>query len=90
MLQKLPSFGYSHDAQIVTYKGPDQDYVGKEIYVGSNEDRVDIIDVTNKRSQNLLALLDYDHQYTHQSWLTDDHKYALLGDELMNLIQITN
>ena len=78
-------FGYSHDAQIVNYKGPDQDHFGKEIYIGSNEDRVVFIDVTNKSEPNLISTFFYDHQYTHQSWLTDDHKYALLGDELDEL-----
>jgi len=82
VVTELPSFGYSHDAHIVTYKGPDQDYVGKEIYVGSNEDRVDIVDVTNKMEPKLISSFNYDHQYTHQSWLTEDHKYALLGDEV--------
>ena len=75
-------FGYSHDAQIVNYKGPDQDHFGKEIYFGSNEDRVDIVDVTNKLEPKLISTFNYDHQYTHQSWLTEDHKYALLGDEV--------
>ena len=75
-------FGYSHDAQIVNYKGPDQDYFGKEIYIGSNENKVDIVDVTDKSEPKLISTFLYDHQYTHQAWLTDDHKYALLGDEL--------
>ncbi|MDA7717141.1 choice-of-anchor B family protein [Flavobacteriaceae bacterium] len=78
-------FGYSHDAQIVIYNGPDQDYLGKEIYIGSNEDRVVFIDVSNKNDPQLISTFLYDHQYTHQSWLTDDHKYALLGDELDEL-----
>jgi choice-of-anchor B domain-containing protein len=86
VVTELPSFGYSHDAQIVTYRGPDQDYDGKEIYIGSNEDRVVFIDVTNKSEPKLISVFDdYDHQYTHQAWLTDDHKYALLGDELDEL-----
>ena len=86
VVTELPNFGYSHDAQIVTYNGPDQDYVGKEIYIGSNEDSVVFIDVTNKSEPKLISVFDdYDHQYTHQSWLTDDHKYALLGDELDEL-----
>ena len=29
--------GYSHDAMIVNYNGPDIDYKGREIYFGSNE-----------------------------------------------------
>ncbi|MFK7814072.1 MAG: choice-of-anchor B family protein, partial [Maribacter sp.] len=40
--------GYSHDAQVVTYNGPDEDYVGREIYIGANEDMVIIADVTDK------------------------------------------
>lgn len=78
-------FGYSHDAQIVNYKGPDQDHFGKEIYIGSNENKVDIVDVTDKSEPKLISTFLYDHQYTHQAWLTDDHKYALLGDELDEL-----
>ena len=30
---QLSDYGYSHDAQIVNYKGPDSDHYGKEIYV---------------------------------------------------------
>ena len=82
---EAPNFGYSHDAQIVVYDGPDKEHVGKEIYIGSNEDRVDIVDVTNKSEPTLISTFLYDHQYTHQSWLTDDHRYALLGDELDEL-----
>ncbi len=79
------NFSYSHDAQIVIYKGPDQDHFGKEIFIGSNEDRLDVIDVTDKTEPKLISTFLYDHQYTHQAWLTDDHKYALLGDELDEL-----
>ncbi|MFT6679592.1 MAG: hypothetical protein ACJAZG_002272, partial [Granulosicoccus sp.] len=47
------SDGYTHDAQVVTYTGPDSDYTGKEIYVGSNGERfgtneVVVVDVTDK------------------------------------------
>ena len=28
---------YSHDAQVVTYNGPDNDYTGREILIGSNQ-----------------------------------------------------
>ena len=43
-------------------------------------DKVDIVDVTDKSEPKLISTFLYDHQYTHQAWLTDDHKYALLGD----------
>ena len=86
-----PNFSYSHDAQIVTYKGPDQKYDGKEIYIGSNEDRVVIVDVSDKANPKLISEFKYDEsvidndQYTHQAWFTEDFKYLLLGDEFDEL-----
>jgi choice-of-anchor B domain-containing protein len=75
--------GYSHDAQVITYNGPDPRYNGKEIYVGSNEDRVTILDVTDKGNVVKLAEVTYGQTgYTHQGWFTDDHRYFILGDEL--------
>lgn len=74
--------GYTHDAQIVTYQGPDTDYTGKEILFGSNEDKVVIVDVTNKNNPQHIASITYTNaDYTHQGWITEDHKYFLLGDE---------
>ena len=75
--------GYTHDAQIVTYKGPDSDYTGKEIYVGSNEDKVVIIDVTDKKNIQIISSIEYSKtQYTHQGWFTEDQKFFIVGDEL--------
>ena len=75
--------GYSHDAQVVTYNGPDSDYVGQEIYVGSNENEVVILDVTNKTNVTLISRLAYPQLgYTHQGWFTDDQRHFILGDEL--------
>ena len=75
--------GYSHDAMIVTYNGPDFDYKGKEIYIGSNEDEVVIVDVTDKSNPTFISSFQYSStQFTHQGWLTEDHKYFLVGDEL--------
>lgn len=74
--------GYTHDAQVVTYNGPDTQYVGSEIFFGSNEDEVVIVDVSNKNSPTLISSLSYTGVgYTHQGWLTEDHTYFLLGDE---------
>ena len=81
---------YTHDAQIVNYKGPDSDYFGKEIYIGSNENKVVFVDVSDKSSPKLISEFFYDHQYTHQSWLTEDHTFALLGDELDELDLTSN
>ena len=81
LVLEAPDFGYSHDVQTVIYNGPDIDYKGKEVYIGSNEDKVILVDITNKNEPKLISEFFYDHQYTHQAWLTTDHKYALLGDE---------
>ncbi|TYQ00016.1 choice-of-anchor B domain-containing protein [Tenacibaculum adriaticum] len=74
--------GYSHDAQVITYNGPDIEYNGKEIYVGSNENEVVVLDVTDKTNIVKLSSISYSQiGYTHQGWFTDDHKYFILGDE---------
>lgn len=78
--------GYTHDGQVVTYNGPDTEHVGKEIFVGANEDKVVIVDVTDKTNPQLLSTLTYPNTaYTHQGWFTEDHKYWLLGDEIDEL-----
>ncbi len=75
--------GYSHDAQVVTYNGPDTDYSGKEIYIGSNETNVVIADVTDKDNPFQISSLTYGNRaYTHQGWFTEDQRYFILGDEL--------
>jgi choice-of-anchor B domain-containing protein len=75
-------YGYSHDAQVVNYSGPDPDYAGHEIFVGSNEDGVAIVDVTDKENPIGITSFAYnDIGYTHQGWFTDDLKYFIVGDE---------
>ncbi len=75
--------GYSHDVQVVTYDGPDSDYIGKEILVGSNEDEVVIADVTDKANPTLIKTIGYANiAYTHQGWFTEDLKYFIVGDEV--------
>lgn len=77
---------YSHDAQVVTYSGPDPAHEGKEIFIGSNEDELVIVDVTDTANPQLISDLSYTNVgYTHQGWLTEDHEYFLLGDELDEL-----
>ena len=83
--------GYSHDAMVVNYNGPDLDYKGKEIYFGSNENEVVIVDVTDKSNPTFISSIQYSQaQYAHQGWLTDDHKYFFVGDELDELYNGTN
>tara|TARA_B100001939_G_scaffold171270_1_gene147649 strand:- start:376 stop:1854 length:1479 start_codon:yes stop_codon:yes gene_type:complete len=75
--------GYSHDAQSVIYNGPDQDYIGKEIIIGCNQNHVDIVDITDKSNPVYISSISYDNvHYTHQGWLTEDHKFFIVGDEL--------
>jgi choice-of-anchor B domain-containing protein len=75
--------GYSHDAQCVVYNGPDATYQGNEICFNSNENTLTIVDVTNKASPATLSITPYTGSaYTHQTWITDDHTYVLLEDEL--------
>jgi choice-of-anchor B domain-containing protein len=74
--------GYCHDAQVVIYDGPDQDYSGREILFGSNAEEVVIVDVSNKTNPQIISTINYNNvEYTHQGWLTEDHRYFLLGDE---------
>lgn len=75
--------GYTHDAQVVIYNGPDADYQGQEIYFGNNADRAVIVNVTNKANPQLIADFNYSNvDYTHQGWLTEDQRYFIIGDEL--------
>lgn len=75
--------GYTHDAQVVFYDGPDADYSGREIFVGANESSVVVVDVTDKQNPALISEFDYPNTaYTHQGWFTGDHRYFILGDEL--------
>ena len=74
---------YSHDAQVVTYKGPDTDYTDKEILIGSNETEIVILDVTDKENPIKIATISYPNiGKTSQGWFTEDFRYFLLGDEL--------
>ncbi|GGG39493.1 hypothetical protein GCM10011414_06100 [Croceivirga lutea] len=75
--------GYSHDAQVITYNGPDTDYVGREIFIGANEDVVAVADFTDKNNPVAISSLNYSQlAYTHQGWFTEDQRFFLLGDEL--------
>lgn len=75
--------GYTHDAQCVTYDGPDTDHTGKEICFAYNEDEITIWDITDKSSPVIISKSTFEgFQYIHQGWLTDDMRYILVDDEL--------
>ena len=74
---------YTHDAQCVTYQGPDVAFQGREICFNCNEDTLTLADVTDKNNPVQLSRNGYSGVgYTHQGWLTEDHRYFLLDDEL--------
>ena len=75
--------GYSHDAQVITYNGPDTDYTGREILIGSNENEIVLADITDKANPTIISTVSYSNvKYAHQGWFTEDLKYFILGDEL--------
>lgn len=75
--------GYSHDAICVMYHGPDADYRGREICVGSNETALSITDLTDKQNMKVISRATYPTiGYTHQGWWTEDHRYFYVNDEL--------
>ncbi|MFT4699149.1 MAG: choice-of-anchor B domain-containing protein [Flavobacteriaceae bacterium] len=75
---------YTHDAQVVTYSGPDPDYAGHEILISCNgyDEDVTIVDITDKANPQAITSFSYTNSnHAHQGWLTEDHRYFLLGDE---------
>jgi len=83
----------SHDAQIVSYAGPDTDYAGREIaFVFNGGDlEIGIYDVTDKN--NILEIATPTHpgaSFTHQGWLTEDHRFLVVGDEEDELFGISD
>lgn len=82
------NLGYTHDAQVVTYNGPDTEHKGKQLFIGSNgnylgSNTVVILDVTDKANPQLISEVSYPNAgYAHQGWFTDDMAYFIFGDEL--------
>ena len=82
---------YTHDAHIVNYDGPDNQYKGREILFGSNSDggennKIIIVDITDKSNPIRINSITYTNGgYTHQGFLSEDHRYFFLGDELDEL-----
>ena len=75
--------GYTHDAQCVLYNGPDEEHRGKEICFGSNETALSIADVSDKSNPVSLSFASYPNvAYSHQGWLTEDHRFFYMNDEL--------
>jgi len=78
--------GYTHDAQCVLYHGPDEDHAGREICFNASETALGIGDVTDKENPTPIASASYPNvAYAHQGWLSEDHRYFFLDDELDEL-----
>eukprot|EP00924_Labyrinthula_sp_SR-Ha-C_P008678 snap_masked-scaffold_37-processed-gene-2.79-mRNA-1 protein AED:1.00 eAED:1.00 QI:0/0/0/0/1/1/2/0/684 len=83
--------GYTHDAQIVIYDGPDERFTGREILFGYNEDTLTIHDVTDKQNIQRISRTGYPTaSYTHQGWLTADMRWVFLNDELDEYQEVVN
>jgi choice-of-anchor B domain-containing protein len=83
----------SHDAQVVNYKGPDTDYENREIaFVFNGGDlEVGIYDVTDKGGIVEIATTDHPGaSFTHQGWLTEDHRILIVGDEEDELFGVSD
>ena len=81
--QSFDDAGGTHDSQCVLYRGDDTDYQGREICFNSSGNMFVIADVTDKENAVTLAATSYPNQaYTHQGWLTEDHDYFYMNDEL--------
>ena len=75
--------GYTHDAQCVIYRGPDVEHQGREICFNASETALGIADVTDKSDPKSISVASYPNVgYTHQGWLTEDHRHFYINDEL--------
>jgi choice-of-anchor B domain-containing protein len=77
--------GFTHDAQCVTYNGPDTTYRGHEICFAANVDAITIVDVTDKTNPTQISRTIWSGiLYLHQGWLTEDHRYFFINDETIS------
>lgn len=77
-----PAHSYIHDTQCVIYRGPDGRFRGREICFASAENALLIVDVTDKSAPRKISRTSYPGVgYSHQAWLTEDHKHLLMNDE---------
>ncbi len=75
--------GYTHDAQCVVYRGDDVQYQGKRICFCSNADTFTIVDVDDPTDPMQVSRTTYPGSaYTHQGWLSEDHRFWFMNDEL--------
>lgn len=82
--------GRTHDAQCTVYRGPDENYQGRQICFASNETAMRIVDVTDKSAPQPISTASHPGTaYIHQGWLTEDHRYLYVNDELDEIVGTT-
>jgi choice-of-anchor B domain-containing protein len=78
--------GYTHEAMVQLYNGPDEDYIGHTIafcFNGSAPTLFIVADVTDPSDITLISSSAYPSPaYCHQGCLTPDGGYLLMDDEL--------
>lgn len=78
--------GYIHDTQCVIYEGVDGRFSGQEICFSSSEQTLLITNVSDKSNSATISNTTYSGvNYAHQGWLTEDHRYFFMNDELDEL-----
>lgn len=83
--------GRTHDAQCTVYHGPDQNYQGRQICFAANETAMRIVDVTDKSAPEPISTASHPGTaYVHQGWLTEDHRYLYVNDELDEIVGTTD
>jgi len=83
--------GRTHDAQCTVYHGPDENYQGRQICFAANETAMRIVDVTDKAAPEPISTASHPGTaYIHQGWLTEDHRYLYVNDELDEIVGTTD
>lgn len=73
---------YVHEAQVVSYPGREIAICCGGLNGGFTNTGIDIVDVTNKASPQLLLHVAYGLPgYSHQAWLSPDRQYLYQNDE---------
>ena len=86
-----PEYGGTHDSQCVIYRGADADYAGREVCFNSNSNALILADVTDKDNPQTITVAEYPNTaYTHQGWLSEDHNWFYMNDELDEMNNITD
>ncbi|KAH7322678.1 hypothetical protein B0I35DRAFT_350669 [Stachybotrys elegans] len=79
---------YTHDAECLIYRGPDERYLGRDICYGYNEDSLTIYDVTDKANSTIISITSYEGaSYTHQGAVLDPNwqQFLVMDDEIDEL-----